>query len=327
MRGFTLLELMVALLLSGLVISALVQTLSLIGSTLQRRDSEAELRERGRFALASLAAELQLAGNYGLGNSGGDFQWLSGGDAATALPPAALRQAAAPLAALPASAHACGINFAIDLARPIEADNNTFALGRNRQAACAPRDGARAGADTLTLRHADSEPATADAGRVQLLTSRLNEHQRWLLSDGRLPAAPALQPLLVQLHDLVVQSWYVSNNSLGLAGWPALRVKALTRVAGNATFVDSEVMPGVEDLQLRLITASGSYNPGTVPANEAVRAVQLWLLLRSARPEAGQLDAESYAYADRVLNLNAAERRFRRLLLTRTIALRNAGTG
>jgi hypothetical protein len=233
--------------------------------------------------------------------------------------------AAAPLGALPSTAQACGNNFAVDLSRPVEGDNNRYVLGPGRAASCNARGGARAGADTLTLRHADSRPAAApDAGRLQLLVSQTDPLQRWLLIDGALPPTPPLLPLQVQLHDLVVQSYYIANSSIGVPELPALRLKSLTRVGGNASFVDSEIMPGVEDLQVRLLTNSGDFEPDAVPAGETVHAVQLWLLLRAAQPEPGFYDARDYVYADRAFAFTPADRRYRRLLVSRTIGLRNA---
>jgi hypothetical protein len=228
------------------------------------------------------------------------------------------------VAALGASAHSCGSNFAIDLAHPIQADNNGYALGRNRGSECAPHGGARSGADTLTIRRANSATAAPDEGRLQLLVDRLDDQKRWLLSDARLPAEFALSDGLRELHDLEVRSYYIANDSVGQDGTPALRVKSLTRVAGRASFVDTEVMPGIEDLQVQFQTASGAVEPDALPATATVRALRLWLLVRASTPEAGYRDPRDYTYANHSANLSADERRYRRLLVSRVIALRNA---
>lgn len=326
-RGFTLPELLVALLLGSVLLGGALSVVAAAGRSVHVRDSADELQERAAYLMAALENDIQHAGYYGLAHDGRDFGFLAGGVTASALPPGALRQSAPPLTALPASAHACGDNFAVDLAQPVGGDNNGFVLGRNRRSTCAPRDGARAGADTLTLRRANTDAAIADSGRLQLLVSRLDARQRWLLLDGVLPAAPALQAGRVELHDLEVHSYYVANSSVGNGSVPSLRMKSLTRVAGSPAFVDTEVMPGVEDLQLRLLTDAGAYEPGMVPPGQTVRALQIWLLLRAAAPEAGFSDNSAYTYADRAFSPSAAERRVRRLLVTRTVALRNATAG
>ena len=76
-------------------------------------------------------------------------------------------------AGLPAGAHDCGINFAVDLELR-QGSNNAFALGSDARD-CAPTataGGARAGSDTLTLRHASLDTVAPHAGRLQLYSRR-----------------------------------------------------------------------------------------------------------------------------------------------------------
>jgi prepilin-type N-terminal cleavage/methylation domain-containing protein len=325
-RGFSLTELMVSLLIGSVIMVALLRLLAAASSTLHTRDTIAEMQERARYALAALEPDLQMAGYYGLSNRGSDFAFLNNGDAAGALPPSALRPTAPAVVAPGASAHSCGSNFALDLVRPIEADNNRYLLGRNRSTDCAPRGGARNGADTLTIRRANSAAAMPDAGRLQLLVDRLDDGKRWLLSDARLPSGFVLSDGLRELHDLEVRSYYIANDSVGQDGTPALRVKSLTRIAGRANFVDTEIMPGIEDMQVQFQTASGYVEPDALPVTATVRALQVWLLVRASTPETGYRDPRDYNYANRAVSLSADERRYRRLLVTRVIALRNAPT-
>ena len=55
-----------------------------------------------------------------------------------------------------------------------------------------------------------------------------------------------------------------------------------------------------------------------------VLAARIWVLARAAEPETGYVDGATYSYAGRSLTPGAAEWRYRRTLLTRTIAIRNA---
>jgi type IV pilus assembly protein PilW len=323
--GFSLIELMVAMTIGLLALGALLSLISPVNRSLNLRESLAEMNERARTAMAVMETDVQLAGFYGLGSRGADYAYLSGGNIAAAAAPAQLRQTAAPLATLNAAAQSCGDNFAIDLAVPIQGDDNRFALGANRRAACAARaGGARVGADTLTLRRASTPAVLPDANRLQILTHRLDSQQRWLLRDGTLPAGLLLQPGLIELHDLNVRSFYVANDSVGASRVPALRVKELTRVAGRVDFTDTEVMPGIEDMQVEFLTSSGYYAPESLPATSVVLAARLWLLARAADPETGYTDTNTYRYAGRAAALSVGERRYRRTLFTRTIALRNA---
>ncbi len=57
-----------------------------------------------------------------------------------------------------------------------------------------------------------------------------------------------------------------------------------------------------------------------------VVAVRIWVRVRAEEPEAGYTDDETYRYADVVYRPTGEERRFRRVVVSRTIALRNART-
>jgi prepilin-type N-terminal cleavage/methylation domain-containing protein len=322
--GFTLPEVLITLVLASLVVLGITRLVVTASRTVQLRDSQAEMRERARYALAVLEPEVQMAGYYGLSNRGEDFGWLQAGNAALAVPSAQLQQTSPPLAAAPTAAHDCGSNYVLDLAVALQADNGAFVLGADRTPRCAPSGGARPGSDTLTIRRASTAAAGADPGRLQLLVDRSDERRCWILGDGVLPAGLAVTPDLFEWRDLQLSIYYISNDSVGAPGTPALRVKSLTRVSGRPAFVDTEVVPGVEDMQVRLLTAAGSFDPGTLPLNAEVRMIQLWLRLRASSIETGYRDTQTYRYADVVATPAVAEQGYRRLLVARRIALRNA---
>jgi type IV pilus assembly protein PilW len=321
--GLSLIELLVATLLASLVMIAALSLAATASSSLRASDVASDIQERARFAMASIEYDLQHAGYLGLTARGRDFGFLQGGDPAATLPPAALRQFAPAIAALPSSAHSCGENYAIDVAVPVQADNDSYALGRNRATGCAPRNGARAAADTLTIRRASIEAVSPDPGRVQLLVDAVDPARRWLLADGLVPGGVSLLPDQLQLHDLETAIYYVSQRSDGAADVPALRRKLLTRVAGVPTFVDTEVISGVEDLQLQFQTARGVFTPDLLPAGAPVLAVTVWLRVRTTLLETSHHDASTYVYAGHSASISAAERSYRRLLVSRTIAVRN----
>jgi hypothetical protein len=223
------------------------------------------------------------------------------------------------------------VNFAVDISRPVEGSNNSFRVGRNARD-CAPTataGGARAGSDTLTLRHAGLEATTAHAGRIQIYSRRLGATGTLdLFADGRAPGAIDEN---AQVRDLEVHIWYIANDSVGRRGWPALRVKSLTEAGGAAQFRDEEVLPGVEDLQVELGVVAGAVNPrvsyvaADAPSASTARvlAVRLWLRVRSDATDRGFIDARSLAYADVAFMPTAFEATQRRVLIERTVALRN----
>jgi hypothetical protein len=98
------------------------------------------------------------------------------------------------------------------------------------------------------LRHASLAATRPRAGRLQLYSRRLAAHGFLdLFADGRSPGALDAD---AEVHDIEVRTYYIARDSVERAGWPALRVKALTESRGAAQFRDEEVLPGVEDLQV-----------------------------------------------------------------------------
>ena len=362
--GLSLVELLVALAIGSVLIVGAVTVYSNSRSTYAVNESIARLQERGRYVMSVVEPDIELAGYYGFTNLPDTLRLVNGAAPSNVLATAPqLRQRpippmpAVPIAApgLPASAQSCGTNFAVDVLTPVQGSNDEFELGPDRTGACdAFGSGAAADTDTLTLRRASAEPADdAEAGRLQIYASRLRSRTaQQLFADGVSPGAVDADN---DIYDLIVRAYYVSGDSVENPGLPALRVKSLTSVAGNPAFVDNEVMPGVEDLQVQFGIDSGDYdNDGAVDADADVNndgipesdgratryvdpdfpdldrlqvvSVRIWVRVRSDQPDPGFVDNRTYRYANREYTPAGAERNFRRLLLTRTIALRNART-
>lgn len=362
-RGLSLIELMVALTIGSLLIVGAVTVYSNSRSTFAVNEAVARLQDEARFALTLLEPDVELAGYYGFTNAPETLQLVRGTDPDVVLAPAsAMRQRPLPpldpdpdpAPGLPASAHDCGVNFAVDVLSPVQGSNGEFLLGPAARTACEPfGEGAVEGADTLTVRRASSAPSVARDGRVQIMASRLRSRTaQMLFADGQPPATVDDDH---RVHDLVVRSYYLSRDSDDRPGVPSLRVKALAEAGGQPVFVDSEVLSRVEDLQVQFGIDTGDYDgdgtldPGAdadgdgVPETDGratryvspdfpgldraqVVAVRLWLRLRSERAEPGFADDRTYRYADVEYTPAGAERGFRRLLVTRTIVLRNSRT-
>jgi hypothetical protein len=322
---------MIALVLGLFLLAAFLTVLGHCRDQFATNESLARLQDTARGALAALTDDIEHAGFFGFSNAAVPRVVRAGTTLAAA---EALRQgdAAIPVAGLPAGAHDCGVNFAIDLSQPVEGSDNAFAVGRDARD-CAPTataGGARAGSDTLTVRHASLAPVAAHAGRLQLYSRRRAAFGFLdLFADGTAPGETGDD---AQVRDLEVHTWYVANSSVDRPGWPALRVKSLTEARGVAQFRDEEVMPGVEDLQVELTVAPAGdatrarhVAPGSPEARAGtVLAVRVWLRLRSDVTEPGFVDARPLAYANTGFTPDAFEARQRRLLVDRTVALRNA---
>ena len=202
------------------------------------------------------------------------------------------------------------------------------------------------GADTLTVRRASFLPTTvgaATSGPLRICSTRLSAALVKVANvAATCPAAPA-----GAVNDLIVHSYYVDRDSSTTRGLPTLYRKSLN---ATPTFVDEEILPGVEDLQVQFgIDPTGTtgiatqyINPlaaGALPATAQIVAVRIWLLLRSESREQGFVDNRVYQYADRstaagtVNSLTsggsagrayAPNDNYRRLLVSRTVMIRNA---
>jgi len=329
-RGFSLPEIMIALVIGLVLLAAFLSVVQRCRAQFSNNESVARLQDSARQALSVLVGDIEHAGFYGFGHSP-RARLLRAGTVVAAAD--ALRQpdsigAATAVANLPAGAHDCGINFAVDVEIPVQGSNNRYVVGSGA-IDCAPTasaGGARVGSDTLTVRHASLKPVEPHAGRLQIRTRRLAAFgAQDLFADGRSPG-PTDEHNVVR--NVEVRTYYIANNSVERPGWPALRVKALTEAAGRAQFRDEEVLPGVEDLQVEFGVAEGGVVRYLTPDLATLRshrvvAVRLWLRIRADVTEAGFVDSRSMNYADVAFVPSAADATQRRLLIERTVALRN----
>lgn len=317
-----------------LLLAAFIAVLQSCRREFAASESLASLQDSARQALSVIVPDLEHAGFFGFTNAPAG-RFTRGGRVvamADALHQPDARHAVTAVPELPAGAHDCGVNFAVDLELPVQGSNNSFAVGVDARD-CAPTasaGGARPGADTLTVRHASTAVSRPLAGRVQLYSRRLEAHGPVeLFADGRVPGPMDSE---AEVRDLEVRSYYIANDSVDRRRWPALRVKALTEARGAAQFRDEEIMPGVEDLQVEFglrdpadPEAGLSFVAADFPGvrDRQVVAVRLWVRIRADRTEAGYFDGRPLQYAGVEFVPGPAEARQRRLLVQRTVSLRN----
>jgi type IV pilus assembly protein PilW len=360
--GLSLVELMVALALGSVLIAGAVYVYSQSRSTYRVSENIARLQEQGRYVISVIEPDLELAGFYGFTNSPDAVRLIRDGDAGMVIATASrMRQTPVlvgepqPSAVdLPAGAHACGRNFAVDVLTTVQGSNDSFALGPSPSTACdAYGAGALERSDTLTVRHADPQTTTPQAGRIQVYASRFSSRSSHLLfADGR---APGVIDADNRIHNLVVRSYYVDKDSVENEGFPALRVKTLSQRSGNVAFDEDEVMPGVEDLQVQFGIDTGDYNrDGNIDAGVDINgdgipetdgratryvnpdfadinryqvvSVRFWVRVRSNQREPDAVDNNEYKYADVTFRPTGEQQHYRRILMSRTVTLRNART-
>lgn len=324
--GFSLVELMIATTIGLAVLGGVLSVALKARRVHAALETTARLQEMARYALGAIESDLRMGGHLGL------------------LPSASLvSNLRAPLSdpdgrEVPLAG--CATHWATDLARPVTGWDHT--LGRwPLDSACRPNGGWRAGTDVLLVRRASADRITQSAaslrsfaGQVLLATSRSSGLVFVADALGTFPEGfdapdPPDAPPLADTRRLLVHAYYVSAGSSESPSLPSLRRKRL--VAGPSV-QDEEILPGVEDLQVRYGVDADSdlavdryVDADALAETDRVVSARIWLRVRATERDAGWDDHGRYSYANQDEQLPATERAFRRLVVSKTVQLRNAG--
>jgi type IV pilus assembly protein PilW len=332
LRGFSLIELLVALAIGSFLIIGAVTMQANTRKTFTINEQQARLQETARYVFSVIEPEIQMAGNYGYTNRAEDIRWSTG--AGPGVSSTLLRTWSTQVAGLPGALETCGRHYAVDVLSSVAAANNSYGL------ACGALGGGHNGtSDTLTLRYAGIVDVPASASKFQMQSVRLSQFEQQLFVG----AAPVLSPDLVgdrQIRDMFVRSYYIAANADNRPGMPALRMKNLTTNGISPFQDDQEVIRGVEDIQVEFgvdpgvdLDADGvadlatGYTKRYVAPDHAlarsgqVSAVRLWVRVRAEDAEQGFVNNRNYVYANVNFTPNDG---FRRVLMSRTIYLRSA---
>lgn len=312
--GFTLIELLVALALGSFLIIGAVQIYAQSRQAFIANESIAQIQETAQFALDTIEADLRMASFWGRTSRPLVVEGRSiPGD----LNPHGLPEPTQ-----------CGAGWALNIALPVTAENNRYMLP------CDAVPSAQDNSDVVTVRRASRLPVLVDSTRLQIQTSRISGE---VFSSHSPPATfdvdiePTTGLPASATHNLVVSSYYVASDSRLLPGVPALRRKRLGSRRGKPWIFDEEVIPGVENLQVRLgldIDADNAVDRYVDPGSGAnipgakVLTARIWLLVRGVSPEHGVVDGSNYQLGD--VDLGSFNDRYRRMLVSKTILLRNA---
>jgi hypothetical protein len=222
---------------------------------------------------------------------------------------------------------------------------------------------ANMGTDTVTIRRSSTadQPA-ADAKYIQLYLNALKRSNQYVFSAA--PAAsPGPIDATRKVRNLVVRTYYVASNARTRVGLPTLWRKSLDTNGAAPAVIDEEILPGVEDFQVQFGLDTGDHdgtagvdidednnlvpdnpnglisrwvdpnsnlmNPPThaTPGISAqIVAVRVWLRIRADAPEVDYVDGKTYTYAGITFTPAGADAGVRRMVMSRTIYLRNART-
>lgn len=358
-RGVTMIELLVGLAIGSFIIVGAVMVYSQTRTTYAINEVQARLQEHGRYALAMIEPDIQLAGYYGFSNNPADFRFL---DAGVETPVTQIEQTDDALTSPPAGVDTCGDNFVVDLLMTVEGSNDLAGpIDVCTPPAATGMDAGdyRALTDTLTIRRSSTaDSAAATPTRIQLYVNSLKRSNQYLFNSGTAPGPIDDNRVL---RDLIVRTYYVAENSRARTGFPTLWRKSLDSDGTDPTVIDEEILPGVEDFQVQFGIDTGDHDgvvgidldldnngvpdnpngvvsrwvdpdsallgppPGGISAQ--IVAVRVWLRIRADAPETGYTDTRTYTYANRpAFTPSGADASVRRILVSRTIFLRNART-
>jgi type IV pilus assembly protein PilW len=342
--GLSLIELLVALTIGSFLIIGAVTMQSQTRRTFDVNEQQARVQENARYVIAVIEPELQLAGVVGYLQDPNLVRWHNAGDDT---PASELRSDSPAAPGLSAALQACGNNFAVDVLSTVTAFNGTSTVDFPLD--CDAEGGGQlASTDVLVLRHSAPTTVAADASKLQVYSERLVAHLGTQMFVGAVAPGP-IEAGLRDVRDMVVQAYYISEDSEGREGVPALRMKMLGSDGGNPVFIDQEVLRGVEDLQVQFGVDPGMDRNGDgvgddpggdgladyvegiaaqyVNADDPlvqsgqIVSVRIWVRVRGDQPETGFENNRRYQYADTDFTANDG---FRRIVMSRTVYLRNS---
>lgn len=316
--GLSMVELMVALAIGSFLMIGAIQIYTQSRQAFVVNESIARVQETAQFAMDTIEADLRMASNWGRNSRGLAVEGRSiTGDVNPSN--------------LPQPTDNCGADWVLNLALPIDGENNGYGLD------CPATGGFQANSDVVTIRRASVMPVEAAIvgdGRLMIQSTRIQGEifEGETIPDSFLASESST-------HSLIVTSYYVSPTSELIDGVPTLRRHRLVSggVAGPR-IVDEEVAPGIENLQIQLgidvnqdntvdryvNPGDAIYDPGAVGYLPGARVMtaRIWMIVRGINIEPGLRDNRDYEPGD--VDLGVQNDSFRRMQVSKTILLRNA---
>jgi type IV pilus assembly protein PilW len=294
MLGMSLIELMTAVVIGLLLIAGALTVYMQSRNSYRTTDTAARMQETARYAFDVLEPDVRLAGYWGMKKG-----------------PAAVTDIV-PFGSVTGN---CGnVNGWLgDATKYVRGFDSSWG-----GMVCTPTAGwtLAANTDVLLVRRASAETSAIDTNKIQVESNRA---QASVFTGASAPGGYGTGAA-AETRDMVMNVYYIATSGAQIS----LRRKTLR---GKA-MVDEEVIPDVQDMQVQYgIDADGDgaaekyVNAGGV-GTASVVSVRIWLLIRSSEDEQGYINSANYQYAN--ANIAAANDKRRRLLMSKTIQIRNA---
>jgi type IV pilus assembly protein PilW len=345
-RGFSMIELMVALVITLILLAGIGQIFLGSKKSFVIQNALARIQENGRYAMDLLASDLRRAGYWG-GNA--DINTITGSQGVNL---AAAEKCTDTTNGPSDWSRMLGRSiYGLDLSgteKPSDTGNDYSCI---KDAGATPY----IRGDVLLVRYAHPSaigsitkplPCNKTAPNTTIKDCYPNEYfLRSSLFRGRLfqgvnsentennLVAPA-----IRTSELVAHAYYIGESSNASACPADGAVPSLYRVSlVNGAFSADEVAYGVDNLQVKYgVDTSGDgvvdrYYDGdeidstdtTKPDWEEVVAARIWLLVRAECPETGYTNSNTYVMGENYTPADTAGRGYRRKLYTSTVKLRN----
>ena len=273
-NGFSLVELMVAMVVGLVIISGAFSLHSTTRKTQQVNEAQMDMVADARFAIEMITYDLRHAGVWGGTNRGGLIECRYRG-AATASCTATSALEGLPVAL--GSDCAQGWYYNLDVAVTASNDSNPFGT-------CIPAGEAYvAGTDVLQIHYAEATPPAIPLAGQAYVRSHFNGG-RVFIGDTQ-PVLDSFDTAATN-HELHAYAYYISNFTDAKGdGIPSLRRVAL--INGPA-LQNQNLLSGVVDLQVQFgVDVDGDtivdtyVNPSAGLDTTTVFAAKIWLLMRS----------------------------------------------
>jgi type IV pilus assembly protein PilW len=330
-RGFTLVELMVALVITLILLAGIGQIFLSSKKSFNIQESLSRMQENGRYAIEMLAQDIRRAGYWG-GNA--DVESIKGTEIASD----------STIINDPGSCSATDTNWALRLSHDVFGKNDN-----KGSYACLDPYPYVAGGDILVLRYASpwvvggtSLPLDCSGATIKdcypnkyFLRSSLFKGRLFQGTDEDNPSNTLIAPA-VKTSELISRIYFVGTSGASSKCPASGTVKSLNRlILNSAGATESEVVAnGVEDMQVRYgvmdmdttvvppVPILRYYDAADSLEWDKVIAVRVWLLMRSECGDTGYTNDTVYPMPDPLGKMPYNDS-YRRQLYTTTVQLRN----
>jgi len=279
MAGITLIELLISSLLGVIVLSGVIGHLSSSNLNFTITRNAAKTQDYSRLFSQIIGTDIQRSGNLG-GFAGTNELYISVFGTNPPLPPTT-------------TCPALGVSNSF--ARML--DQKIFALNDSGTGLSCLIGSEYERGDVLVARYTEftnSAGAQANGLYMNIAPSEASMFNGAEILD---PQNQLIDPL-IKPYRVISRAYFIGDSTRSCKGNPILSLFRLTIDADNPLPTVQELLPGVEQLQMRFLEDGTYKDPQFILNWNNVRSVRLWAVLNSECPISKQYSAETISIAD-----------------------------